>query len=201
MCKLYTKRIQAFEDYAKKKTTLYKERCEKKRAVYLEHISKYRKEDLVYIDESGINSYIHRSHGWSKRGILIYGEVSGRRFARESFIAAKRGSEVFAPACFQGTCNTAVFNCWIENFLVPALKLGQVVIMDNASFHKSEKTRKLIEDAGCELLFLPPYSPDLNPIEIFWANFKAKIKSTINNFETLKLAVDNCFLWYTFQQR
>ena len=164
----------------------------------MERIGKYQKEDLVYIDESGINSYVHRSYGWSKKGELVHGEVSGKHFARESFIAAKCMSEIFAPGCFQGTCNTGVFNCWIENFLVPALKPGQVVVMDNASFHKSEKTKKLIEDAGCELLFLPPYSPDLNPIEIFWANFKAKVRSIINTFETLKQAVDYCFNSQTF---
>ncbi len=61
---------------------------------------------------------------------------------------------------------------WLKDFLIPELKVGQVVIMDKATFHKSEESRKLIEKAGCRILFLPTYSPDLNPIEIFWANFK-----------------------------
>ena len=95
--------------------------------------------------------------------------------------------------CFTGTCNTEVFNTWVEKCLVPILKLGQVVVMDNATFHKSDKTRKLIEDAGCKLIFLPPYSPDLNPIEIFWANLKAKIRNVINNFQTLAQAIDYAF--------
>ena len=77
--------------------------------------------------------------------------------------------------------------------MVPELKPGQVVILDNATFHKSEKTRKLVEDAGCILLFLPPYSPDLNPIEIFWANFKAKIRSVIRYFSKLSEAIDFVF--------
>ena len=153
----------------------------------------YDRSTLVYVDESGIDSYIHRAYGWAKRGELVHGEVSGKRYARESFIAAKCGSEILAPACFQGTCNTDLFNTWIEKFLVPALKPGQVVVMDNATFHKSEKTKQLIENAGCTLLFLPPYSPDLNPIEIFWDNFKAKIRSIIHNFETLQQAVDAAF--------
>ena len=65
--------------------------------------------------------------------------------------------------------------------------------MDNAAFHKSEQTKLLIENAGCRLLFLPPYSPDLNPIEKFWANLKAKIKRIIKNFSTLAQAVDEAF--------
>ena len=73
---------------------------------------------------------------------------------------------------FDGTCNTDVFNQWLEEMLLPALKPGTVIIMDNAAFHKSQKTREVIEAAGCRILFLPPYSPDLNPIEKLWANIK-----------------------------
>jgi len=68
---------------------------------------------------------------------------------------------------------------WVEQQLVPSLKTGQVVVMDNASFHKSPKIREAIEQAGCRLIYLPPYSPDLNPIEIFWANMKQWIKYNI----------------------
>ncbi len=126
----------------------------------------------VYIDESGINEYLHRDRGRGFYGECVKGESSGKRFSRESFIAGKVQSKIIAPFCYQGTCNTDLFNTWIEKILLPELKEGQVVIMDNASFHKSEKSRLLIEGAGCKLLFLPPYSPDLNPIEKFWANFK-----------------------------
>ena len=86
-----------------------------------------------------------------------------------------------------------LFDMWIETFLVPVLKPGQVIILDNAAFHKSDKTRKLIEDAGCTLLFLPSYSPDLNPIEKFWAWFKAHIRKIILNFSTLDQAIDHVF--------
>lgn len=127
------------------------------------------------------------------KGTLVQGEISGKRYARESFVAAKCGSQILAPFCFQGTCNTALFDMWIEVSLVPVLKPGQVVILDNATFHKSEKTRRLIESAGCTLLFLPPYSPDLNPIEKFWAWFKAKIRNLIKNFPNLSQAIDHVF--------
>ena len=148
---------------------------------------------MVYVDESGIDAYLHQSFGWAPRGMKVYGEIPGKRFARESFVAAKCGADILAPFCFRGTCNTDLFNFWLEKFLCPVLKPGQVVILDNATFHKSEKTKKLIENSGCTLLFLPPYSPDLNPIEVFWANLKAKIRSVIQKFETLKMAIDYAF--------
>jgi transposase len=163
----------------------------------LAEVSKYAKEELVYIDESGIDQYLQYPWGYGLRGDKVFGEISGKRFDRESFIAGKVGGKIIAPMCFKGTCNTELFNVWIEQVLTPELKPGQVVIMDNATFHKSHKTKELIESLGCRLLFLPPYSPDLNPIEKFWANFKAKIKSIIVNFNNLSDAIDYVFIAYS----
>jgi transposase len=98
--------------------------------------------------------------------------------------------------CFKGTCNTELFNAWIEQFLVPELKPGQVVVMDNAALNKSPRTRELIESARCHLIFPPSYSPALNPIEIFWANLKAKIKSIIANFNNLSDSIYYAFNAY-----
>lgn len=159
-------------------------------------IYKFNKEELVYIDESGIDQYIYYPWGYGPRGQKVHGEVSGKRYDRESFIAGKVGNKIIAPMCFKGTCNTELFNIWIEQVLIHELKPGQVVIMDNAAFHKSPKTRELIEAAGCFLIFLPPYSPDLNPIEIYWANLKARIKTIISNSHTLSDAIDHAFNAY-----
>ena len=106
---------------------------------------------------------MHQSFGWANRGIKVFGEISGKRYARESFVAALCGSEILSPFCFKDTCDTDLFNAWIETCLVPVLKPGQVVILDNSTFHKSEKTKTLIEHVNCTLLFLSSYSPDLNP--------------------------------------
>ena len=95
----------------------------------------------------------------------MFGNISGRMYARESFISGLLNGKLIAPFCYQGTCNTNLFNLWIKEFLLPAIKPGYTIIMDNAAFHKSLETKKLIESSGYELLFLPPYSPDLNPIE------------------------------------
>lgn len=117
------------------------------------------------------------------------------RYARESFIAAQRDTQILSPFCYQGTCDTALFNMWLRDFLIPELTPGQVVILDNAAFHKSQETKRLIEEAGCRIFFLPPYSPDLNLIEVFWANLKKKIRELLEKIKGIKLAdaIDHAF--------
>lgn len=151
------------------------------------------KELLVYVDESGIDDFLIKTHGWAVKGQKIWGEISGKHFDRESFVAGKCGQSILAPLCFKGTCNTELFTMWVKDFLVKELKPGQVVIMDNASFHKSPRIRTLIEAAGCSLIYLPPYSPDLNPIEHFWAWLKQKIRDTSHLFSSLQDAIDFAF--------
>jgi transposase len=119
----------------------------------------------VYLDESGINQYLHRQHARGLRGTKVFGEISGKRFGRQSVVSALKDKKFLAPMCFEGTCDTDLFNVWLKQELLPRLAPGQVLILDNASFHKSVTTRKLVETYGCEIVFLPPYSPDLNPIE------------------------------------
>jgi transposase len=86
---------------------------------------------------------------------------------------------------FTGTCNTKVFNQWLEHMLLPGLMTGSVIVLDNATFHKSKQTRQLVEQAGCQLLYLPPYSPDLNPIEKLWANLKRLWRKVGGSLEKL----------------
>ena len=133
---------------------------------------------LVYLDETAFAPDAPRTHGWAPRGRRVYGRISGNRRPRTSLIAAQLGKALLAPMLLAGTVNTAVFNGWVEQMLLPELKQRSVVIMDNAAFHKHPTTRKLIEDAGHILLYLPPYSPDLNPIEHTWAAIKAQRRRT-----------------------
>ncbi|MBL3285265.1 IS630 family transposase domain protein [Rickettsiales endosymbiont of Paramecium tredecaurelia] len=83
---------------------------------------------------------------------------------------------------------------WVENVLIKELKSGKVVMMDNASFYKSKKTKELIESVNCRIIFLPPYSPDLNPIGKFWANMKCWIKNQITEFDQLYEAISLKYL-------
>jgi transposase len=123
----------------------------------------------------------------------VQGEKSGKRYARHSFVAAKCSQKILAPMTYKGTCNTQLFEAWVEKILLPELKKGQTIIMDNATFHKSERTKILIESVGCQLLFLPPYSPDFNPIEQFWAWFKMQIREVISSFLSLEEAIHHVF--------
>jgi transposase len=92
--------------------------------------------------------------------------------------------------CFQGTCNTEFFNAWLKQILIPELQPGKVLILDNASFHRSDTTKKLVTSAGCKILFLPPYSPDLNPIEKYWANLKVKVRELLRKISNFTQAID-----------
>ena len=168
---------------------MYKERNEQKRADFAEAIKIISPEDLVFVDESGIDKFLHREYCRALKGRKIIAKVSGKRFARQSLVAAKCGKNIIAPFGYQGTCNTVLFNFWIREMLIPELKPGQIVILDNAAIHKSEETKNLIESAGCKLMFLPPYSPDLNPIEHYWACLNQKIKNIVQEFKTLEDAI------------
>jgi len=179
-----------------KKTTLYAERNEENRQEFLVEIAQYNPKDLVYLDESGIDEYLHRDYARSLRGTQVISEVSGKKFGRISIIAAwlSNQKEMIAPYVFEGYTDSTRFNGWLEKCLVPCLRKGQVIIMDNASFHKSIRTKELIEAAGCKLLYQPAYSPDLNPIEKQWAVLKRKFRKHKHKFETFNQAVDYAFL-------
>lgn len=161
------------------------EASEEKRRNYRELIKDIPKEKLVYIDESGIDTSICKDRGWGKRSEKLLGKKSGKYYQRTNIIAGYVNRKSIAPMVFTGSCNTNLFENWVEQFLMKELKPGQVVVMDNAAFHRSQRTKELIDSVGCKLIFLPPYSPDLNPIEKFWANMKRWIKQEIANFTAL----------------
>jgi transposase len=164
-----------------------------KRDKYAELIKDIAAESLVYIDESGIEMTICKDRGWGKRGEPLIGKKSGKHYERTNIIAGLVINKPIAPFVFNGSCNTELFENWVEQFLIKELKAGQFVVMDNASFHKSQKTKELIESVGCKVIFLPPYSPDLNPIEKFWANMKRWIKDKIMEFGELYKTITHFF--------
>ena len=119
----------------------------------------------VHIDECGFASSTARRYGYAPKGQRVDGLVSGHRRPRTSLIAARMDGRLQEPLLFEGTCDTVVFNTWLKTRLCPRLTAQHLVIMDNAAFHKSPATAELIQATGATLLFLPPYSPDFNPIE------------------------------------
>ncbi|MCP4355951.1 MAG: transposase [Proteobacteria bacterium] len=125
------------------------------------------------MDESGFNGKENfRYRVWSPVGVKIVEKITDKRLQRESILVALKDGALIAPFIFEGTCNKKTFNWWLENMLLEELPPRQVIIMDNASIHKSQETRNLIEKAVHILLFLPPYSPDLNPIEKRFGSLK-----------------------------
>jgi len=160
----------------------------------MEELEKIPKEKRIYIDQSGINEYLQRDYARSIKGRKVFGEISGNQFARQSIISALFNGKFLSPMCFEGTCDTILFNTWLKEMLIPALTSGYVLILDNASFHKSIESQKLVESSGCKILFLPPYSPDLNPIEKYWANMKVKIRNLLPAETIFTNAMDKAVL-------
>jgi transposase len=136
---------------------------------------------------------ICKDRGWGKKGEKLIGKKSGKYYQRTNIVAGLVNNKSIAPMIFNGSCNTELFEAWVAQFLIKELVPGQFVVMDNASFHKSQKTKELIESVGCKVIFLPPYSPDLNPIEKFWANMKRWIEYNIINFNALFDAISYFF--------
>lgn len=170
---------------------MYAERNEDKRKIFEEEIKDIPADKLVFIDESGIDHNAIKEECWAQRGKKIIGNRSGKIRKRTSVIAALNGENINAPMRLQGSTTTVIFVAWVQQFLVPSLIPGQVVIMDNAAFHKSAKIREEIEKAGCSLKYLPPYSPDLNPIENYWAALKKYLKKIKPNFMNFFDAIDH----------
>ena len=132
---------------------------------------------IVYSDETGIDDNEVSPTGWAPKGKRCYALKKGERKTRYNITAALNGNSLFAPFLFEGYSNSVVYETYVEKILAPSLKPGMVVVIDNARFHKSKKIAELIENVGCRILFLPPYSPDFNPIEHFWAAVKSAIRS------------------------
>lgn len=145
----------------------------------------------VYVDESGMDEREDYSYGWCERGKRFEALKSGRRSGRVNMIAAYCQQQLMAPFTVEGACNRVVFETWLETCLIPVLQPGQVVIVDNATFHHGGRIAQLIEAAGCQLLYLPPYSPDLNRIEKCWAWLKNRIRQRLSNSGSLRQIIES----------
>lgn len=132
-----------------------------------------------------MDEFIYRTHGKSKKGERITAKISGKRFVRQSIISARNHNHKFiAPYIYNNTADTTLIIWWIENTLLPELALYQhkfTLVWDNAAIHKSETIKNLIQEAGHTILFLPPYSPDLNPIEHKWHELKHNLRKCYDN--------------------
>jgi len=150
--------------------------------------------DQVYVDEAGIEDTVSYAYGWSPQGQRCHGEKLGHRTQRVSMVAAWCQGQVLAPLTFEGYCDSELVEAWFAQELCPVLRPGQVVILDNASFHRHEVLRGLLAGVGCTLLPLPAYSPDLNKIEPLWNTLKSRITHSKDQYPAFRDAVDAAFL-------
>ena len=157
-------------------------------------LAKFSKEKIVYVDETGFNQYLHRECGRAKKGTIITGLISGKRFRRTSLVAGLvNRKQLIAPLQYEGTMDSKLFEHWFITCLLSELPEASVIVMDNARFHRKNELEAIIAGTGHQLLFLPPYSPDLNPIEKYWANLKKKMKKILHYFESFDEAFMSSF--------
>ena len=135
-----------------------------------------RPEDLVFVDESGIATNMARTYGRAKGGRRARGAVPAGHWQRLTLVGGLSLAGLVACMTVDAAADTDVLVAFTRHVLVPVLKPGQVVVLDNLSAHKAPAVARLIERAGCRLLFLPPYSPDLNPIEAAWSKLKQLLR-------------------------
>jgi transposase len=147
---------------------------------------------LVFIDETGASTKMTRLRGRSPRGTRCIASVPHGHWKTTTFVGALRQCGMTAPMVLDGAMDGAAFLAYVEQVLAPTLRPGDIVVMDNLPAHKPERIRDTIEQAGAELRYLPPYSPDLNPIEMAFAKLKALLKkAAARTLEDLWQAVAN----------
>jgi len=133
-------------------------------------------ERLVFVDETWASTAMARRYGRAPVGERLVDGVPHGHWQTTTFVAALRQDGLTAPMVIDGAVNGDLFVAYVEQMLVPTLRPGDVVVMDNLSCHKRAQVRALIETAGCTVRYLPPYSPDLNPIELAFAKLKALLR-------------------------
>jgi len=131
---------------------------------------------VVFIDETWAKTNMTRTYGRSDQGTRLVEKTPCGRWQTTTFLGALRADGFIAPLTVEGTVNGELFRAWVTQHLAPVLRVGDIVVMDNLSSHKVTGIREAIEAAGAELRYLPPYSPDLNPIELAFAKFKKLLR-------------------------
>jgi transposase len=131
---------------------------------------------LVFVDEMGTNTSLHSLYACSKRGQRVYCSTPRNRGKNTTLLASMSVEGMGPSLAVTGAVDATVFEAYLEQVLLPHLRPGQIVVMDNLSAHKAQSVRELIEECGCEVLYLPPYSPDLNPIEEAFSKVKGLLR-------------------------
>ena len=153
---------------------------------------------LVFIDETGTKTNMTRMYGRAPKGQRLVADAPYGHWKNQTFIAGLRHNGITAPWVLDGPMNREAFDLYIETQLAPTLKQGDIVILDNLSSHKSERAKRALRKRGAWFLFLPPYSPDLNPIEMAFSKLKAHLrKAKCRTIDALWKTIGNICDLYT----
>lgn len=156
---------------------------------------------LVFIDETWAKTNMTRIHGWAARGERLIAKIPHGHWNTTTFLAALRHDRMEAPCLFDGPINGELFLAYVEQVLAPTLKPGDIVILDNLGSHKSKAVRNAIRAAGAKMIFLPKYSPDLNPIEQAFAKLKTLLrKAGARTVEAISAAIGQLLKSFTPQE-
>ena len=148
---------------------------------------------LIFIDETGAATNLARKSGRCRRGLRLRAAVPHGHYKTVTLVAGLSLRGIKAQKAFDRPINAALFEEWVETCLVPALSEGDIVVMDNLPAHKGPRVEELIKAAGAELRYLPPYSPDLNPIEKAFSKLKAHLRKIAErSVAGLMRALENC---------
>src|SRR5229473_2663995 len=172
-CRLWE---QAHGVDAQKKTLAASERREEDRASFRKQVKPLDAKRLVFVDESGSNIALTPLYARAPRGQRAGGSVPRNRGKNTTLLASLSVQGIGASMILEGATNAAAFEIYLEQILLPSLAPGQIVVMGNLSAHKGARVRQLIEERGCQLLFLPAYSPDFSPIEETFSKIKAYLR-------------------------
>ena len=159
-----------------------------KRARWYEQLAAEPVHQLVFVDESGANTKMTRLRGRALGGGRLLAHIPQGNYQTNTLISGIRLEGPCAPWLFEGPLNGEMFLAWVEQGLAPRLRIGELVIMDNLATHKIRGVREVIQSRGARLLYLPPYSPDFNPIEPMWSKIKQFLRSRAPRTETELLA-------------
>jgi transposase len=149
----------------------------RRREAFLDRIAQVAPEDLIYLDESGVNTQMTRLYGRAERGRRVHDSVPGGHWKMLTILGAMDHNGMMAAMTVEAATDREIFLAFLDEVLCPKLRAGHIVIMDNLSAHKVDGVRERIEACGASLLYLPPYSPDLNPIEKAWSKLKQTLRA------------------------
>jgi len=155
---------------------------------------------LVFVDECGSNIALTPSYARAPKGQRAHGSIPRNRGKNTTLIASLTLEGMGEAMILEGSAHGAAFETYVEELLAPSLRTGQIVVMDNLKAHKSERVRQVIEDKGCQLLFLPGYSPDFSPIEEIFSKLKMSLRRAgARTREALEEAICQALLTVTAQ--